>query len=115
MLIEPETTSSSTPSTSKASKPMIMKNDSAAKPVVKTLRLPPPKPSKPQHLQHKMPAPPIFTPIQHKHALYKAYNTLPHSLHDLEGVEPIHVFRLFMNDTLFNTMAINTNLYAEKQ
>lgn len=81
----------------------------------KTLKLPPPKPFKPQYFHHKMPALLFFTPIQHKHTLHRTYNTLPHSLHNLEEVKSVHIFRLFMNDIIFNTIAINTNLIAEKQ
>lgn len=99
---------SSTPSTSRSQKAAITKNHSAAKTPLK----PPPKsPS----LRAQLPNPPFFSPISHTHPLHSAYNTLPRSMEGLDSLEPIHVFSLFFNEALFDTMTTNTNLYAENK
>lgn len=81
------------------------KNHSAVKNRTKP---PPPSTFDPSTL----PNPSWFQPLVHKHPLHKAYNTLPHALQRLGTIEPIHIFQLFFNDILFQTIATNTNLYA---
>jgi hypothetical protein len=88
----------------------------AKKPEVKNPTKPPtkspPKPAKPPHL---LPDPPFFAPLKHQFSPHTAYNTLSSSIQVLDVLEPIHIFRLFITDTLFDEMAQNTNEYAKKK
>jgi hypothetical protein len=46
---------------------------------------------------------------------HDAHNLLPSSMRGLDAVEPIHIFRLFLTNSLLDTMSANTNAYVEKK
>lgn len=96
----------------KGRKSGILKSHSAAGTFAK-----PSKKSNSKELQsHKQPpAIPYFIPLVYEVLLHAKFNKLPLSLVNLELIEPIHVFKLFMNDLLFEIMAINTDIYIKKR
>lgn len=64
---------------------------------------------------NQLPAVPYFIPLVHGSTLDAESSKLPVFLAILEPIELIHVFKLFMNDPLFELIATNTNLYAQKR
>jgi len=46
---------------------------------------------------------------------HRANNTLPPHTHNLDGVEPVDILRLFITTPLLQEMAVNTNAYAQQK
>jgi hypothetical protein len=56
-----------------------------------------------------------FHPMTPRAPSHEAHNLLPSSFRGLDAVEPIHIFNLFLTNSLLDTMSTNTNAYAEQK
>jgi hypothetical protein len=56
-----------------------------------------------------------FSPMSTCAPPHTAHNLLPSSIRGLHGVEAVDIFRLFLTDSLLNTISTNTNAYAQKK
>ena len=70
---------------------------------------------KPIQIPSDLPKLPTFTPLQSIVASHKAWNRLPISFAQLDKIEPIQIFNLFLTDSIMEQLVTNTNAYAEYQ
>jgi hypothetical protein len=75
----------------------------------------------PEGPQSAAPPPPkgagalTFVPMVPKTRVHSAYNTLPAALNRLDTVSPEGILRLFLTQSLQETIAKHTNKYAEEK
>lgn len=66
----------------------------------------------PQFSAKNLPNASWFQPIVQQQSLHKAYNELPAALRNIDVIEPHLIIQLFFSDEIFETICMNTNLYA---
>ena len=70
---------------------------------------------KPSQNLTDLPELPTFNPLQPIVPPHKVWNRLPISFSELDAITPIHIFNLFLTNSIMGQLVANTNSYAQQQ